>query len=327
MDTQRPLLTIAIPTYYRARLLDRQLAWFAGAVEGNEQRCELFISDNCSTDDTPQVVAKWKPLLQRQQVHIRTHRNTENIGAVRNIAHCLEQARGSYSWVIGDDDVIDPNAIRFVLQSIDTHADLTLMILNFSSRNRITGKHNYDRCFEAHQDEVTYNGQALYERYLKQPRWGGLVLTTALVYRTATVQAGMKTWPEGKANGTLQLYFTAYCAQRGKVILTKDVHLEMASGIHHFAEDRKTFYSYRVAEIPEAFVKLVELGYSREMCKMRIQDEIRYFKPRRIASMLARHPLFATGVLSRYLAAAWRVRTVKSGNQQPRAPRLQHARS
>ena len=327
MDAQKELLTIAIPTYNRASLLDRQLAWFAKAVEGNEHRCELFISDNSSTDDTPEVVAKWRPLLERQQVTLRIHRNAENIGAVRNIAHCLEEAHGYYSWVIGDDDVIDPNAIRFVLESIDTHPDLTLLILNFSSRHRITGRRNYDRCFEAGEDEITYDGQSLYERYLSLPRWGGLVLTTALVYRTATVQAGMKSWPDGRANGAFQLYFTAHCAQRGKVILTKDVHLEMAAGIHHFAEDRSMFFAYRVAEIPEAFVKLAELGYSRDICKMRIRDEIGYFRPRTTASMLAKQPLFAAGVLMRYLAAAWRVRSTKRVGQLPEATGYQQAKS
>ena len=50
------LLTIAIPTYNRAALLDKQLAWLATAIKGWESECEIIISDNCSTDNTPGVV-------------------------------------------------------------------------------------------------------------------------------------------------------------------------------------------------------------------------------------------------------------------------------
>ncbi len=46
------LLTIAIPTYNRAELLDKQLAWLAQAIQGFESDCEIFVSDNCSTDHT-----------------------------------------------------------------------------------------------------------------------------------------------------------------------------------------------------------------------------------------------------------------------------------
>ena len=52
------LLTIAIPTYNRAALLDKQLAWLAIAIKGFESECEIIISDNCSTDNTPGVVKK-----------------------------------------------------------------------------------------------------------------------------------------------------------------------------------------------------------------------------------------------------------------------------
>lgn len=50
------LLTISIPTYNRALLLNDQLAWFAGAVKGNEELCELIVSDNASSDATREVV-------------------------------------------------------------------------------------------------------------------------------------------------------------------------------------------------------------------------------------------------------------------------------
>jgi len=54
------LLTIGLPTFNRAQLLDKQLAWLAQSIQGSQSKCEIIISDNCSTDDTPEVIKKWQ---------------------------------------------------------------------------------------------------------------------------------------------------------------------------------------------------------------------------------------------------------------------------
>ena len=52
------LLTIAVPTYNRAELLNKQLAWLAKSIKGYESECEIIISDNCSEDNTQEIVKK-----------------------------------------------------------------------------------------------------------------------------------------------------------------------------------------------------------------------------------------------------------------------------
>jgi glycosyltransferase involved in cell wall biosynthesis len=104
-----PLLTIAIPTYNRAAILERQLAWLAAAVRGHEADCELIVSDNASTDETPQVIDRWRAGLPA--VLIRTHRQAQNVGAIRNIAWCIASASGRYVWSVGDDDAVDVRGV------------------------------------------------------------------------------------------------------------------------------------------------------------------------------------------------------------------------
>ena len=88
------LLTIGIPTFNRAQLLDRQLAWLAQAVKGFESECEIIVSDNCSSDDTPEVVKKWESHFSNTA--LKLNRNSENVGAIRNIAYCITPAR----WIV-----------------------------------------------------------------------------------------------------------------------------------------------------------------------------------------------------------------------------------
>ena len=106
------LLTIGIPTFNRAQLLDRQLAWLAQAVKGFESECEIIVSDNCSSDDTPEVVKKWQSVFS--DTALKLNRNSENVGAIRNIAYCINEATSKHVWVISDDDVVYAKTLPYL---------------------------------------------------------------------------------------------------------------------------------------------------------------------------------------------------------------------
>ncbi|MGH9606790.1 MAG: glycosyltransferase family 2 protein [Terracidiphilus sp.] len=109
----RPLLSFAIPTYNRAKHLDQLLGVLFQQLHG-ESRVELIVSDNASTDNTPDVVEAYK----RQGLQILHLRNQENQGPDSNILQCYEQAVGKYVWIFGDDDMLAPGAMKRVLQAL-----------------------------------------------------------------------------------------------------------------------------------------------------------------------------------------------------------------
>lgn len=110
----RPLLTIAIPTYNRARFLKELLSVLFDQLI-LEPRVELIISDNASPDETPDIVGEF----QARGLRLRLIRNEKNIGPDANFLQCFEQARGSYVWLFGDDDVILPGGIARVLKYLE----------------------------------------------------------------------------------------------------------------------------------------------------------------------------------------------------------------
>ena len=130
------------------------------------------------------------------------------------------------------------------------------------------------------------------------------MLTTALVYRTEAALEALRAWPDGVNNIGLQMFVTAWCAQQGQTILTKDAHLEMASGRHFFAEDRMVFFRFRIADLPEAFVKVAELSYSKTLCREKIRNQRREINWRRVLRLFAREPLATVDVLRRHLVAS-----------------------
>ncbi len=109
----QPLLTIAIPTYNRSKYLSLLLEGIFDQIL-HEDRVELIVSDNASTDETAKVVDELKLLGLKLQYL----KNECNLGADRNILQCYEKAQGKYVWIFGDDDLILPGGISTILKYI-----------------------------------------------------------------------------------------------------------------------------------------------------------------------------------------------------------------
>jgi glycosyltransferase involved in cell wall biosynthesis len=105
------LLTIAIPTHNRAKYLGLCLGQIARQLPGNEGKVELIVSDNCSSDDTKDVV---RSFVERG-IAIRYLVNSEDLGADRNFARCYQAATGKYVVIFADDDVFLDGALERVL--------------------------------------------------------------------------------------------------------------------------------------------------------------------------------------------------------------------
>lgn len=110
MDSDRALLTIAIPTYNRCVYLKQSLTVLAPQLT-RESRVDLIVSDNASTDNTQEVVRDF----QSCGLHIRYLRNATNLGAEYNVLQCYQEARSKYVWIMGDDDVLEPFGLDVVL--------------------------------------------------------------------------------------------------------------------------------------------------------------------------------------------------------------------
>ncbi|HVT61906.1 MAG TPA: glycosyltransferase family A protein [Legionellaceae bacterium] len=107
-----------IITFNRATALEQTLASFAVL---KDTHIIVHVLDNCSTDDTAQVVARW----QMNWPGLRYHRNAYNIGGNANILRALEMTSSLYSWIIGDDDLWHLQYIDEVIHVLKTkHADI-----------------------------------------------------------------------------------------------------------------------------------------------------------------------------------------------------------
>lgn len=120
-------LSVCIPTYNRSVFLVNCLHSIAANRGHIGIDVQLCISDNCSTDDTEAIVRE-----AQQHVPIKYSRNATNIGLVRNILRTAEMADGEFIWMIGNDDLLMPNALDEIIELITRHRQIEYFFVNSS---------------------------------------------------------------------------------------------------------------------------------------------------------------------------------------------------
>jgi glycosyltransferase involved in cell wall biosynthesis len=92
-----PRLTIGLPVYNGERYLAESIDSLLGQSYDD---FELIISDNASTDDTPNICERYA----KQDSRIRYYRQPRNVGLAPNHNFCAEQATGElFKWAAADD--------------------------------------------------------------------------------------------------------------------------------------------------------------------------------------------------------------------------------
>lgn len=127
----KDLLSIFIPTYNRAILLDEILERVIEAV--SKEFISIYISDNCSTDNTEEIVLKW----QKQYSFIEYNKNKQNIGADRNMLKILNCNASEYVLMLGDDDYVTVDFLEKIVPYLKENYDFIVLGTNCNYQTKI----------------------------------------------------------------------------------------------------------------------------------------------------------------------------------------------
>lgn len=123
------LLTLAIPTYNRAERLRETLLEFVAQIKRAALTdVEIVVSDNCSTDATPEVVASIS--TTHPDICVRYFRNASNLGFDGNVNALFGRAEGRYVWTFSDDDHPTQDALPYVV-SLLRQRDIRFAFVNY----------------------------------------------------------------------------------------------------------------------------------------------------------------------------------------------------
>jgi len=120
-----PLVSVLIPTYNRAEYLDDCL--YSTLVQ-DYKNCEVYIRDNDSSDNTKEIVEKYRPLF-KDFTYYRYKRNDTNVGFRDNMIHGTKECRGKYSIILMDDDFLcSRTAVSSMVQALEATKKTSLTV-------------------------------------------------------------------------------------------------------------------------------------------------------------------------------------------------------
>jgi len=153
MPTEKPKVSICIPNYNYGRFIGDAIQ---SALEQTYKNFELVIVDNCSTDNSEEVIKSFS------DPRIRFYKNDRTIHGVRNWNRCLSLARGKYITLLHADDKITPNSIEKRVEILDRNPTVGLVYASciyIDGEGAVTREfHPYDR------DYIVIRGEDEFKR-------------------------------------------------------------------------------------------------------------------------------------------------------------------
>ena len=116
------LLTICIVTFNRAAFLEVLLSSILvnfNILETSSVEVDILVSDNASTDTTPDIVERYMKLLP-----LTYNRNETNLGFDGNLMVATRMATGKYIWLMGDDDALIDGSLKYLVRFLELHSEV-----------------------------------------------------------------------------------------------------------------------------------------------------------------------------------------------------------
>lgn len=174
MSAHLPRVSIGLPVYNGEAYLRPALDSILGQ---DYPDFELIISDNASTDATPDICREYAA----RDARIRYYRNEQNIGATGNFNRVFELSRGEFFKWMPHDDECHPNFLRHCMEAFRSSAPDTVLVCSRSQFIDENGRVMYSSLLEMYSSAKAFKRLAwlLYNRTFPHPLWG-LIRSAAL---------------------------------------------------------------------------------------------------------------------------------------------------
>ena len=119
------ILSICIPTFNRIHCLKNCLNSIYISKKNFDYEFEICISDNCSTEDVEKVIDAYK-----NKINIKFKKSKKNFGGGKNQIESVSMAKGEYVWIIGNDELLLPDALKRLYQLINSNSEVDYFFIN-----------------------------------------------------------------------------------------------------------------------------------------------------------------------------------------------------
>lgn len=115
---RKPLVSILIPNYNYGKYLEECLESVLAQTYDN---FEVIISDNQSTDDSYEIMAKYRQKFLERNIWYDVLQNKRNLGSAGNTEKCFGRSEGEYFIWLSSDDNLRPDAIEKMTKALDLY--------------------------------------------------------------------------------------------------------------------------------------------------------------------------------------------------------------
>jgi glycosyltransferase involved in cell wall biosynthesis len=127
-----PMVSIVLPTYNGARFL---AASIQSCIAQTYARWELIIVDDCSTDETPDIIAEY--VARDPRIRLIRHTTNRKLPGALNTGFAA--ARGEFFTWTSDDNEYDPTAIGRMFDFLQQHPTVGVVYCDFRKLDIATG--------------------------------------------------------------------------------------------------------------------------------------------------------------------------------------------
>lgn len=106
------LVSIIMPTYNCAKFIEETIL---SVLNQTYKNWELLISDDCSTDNTQEIVEKYS----KNDLRIKYNKLKENVGAAMARNDAMERANGYYMAFLDSDDLWDNDKLKLQIEFME----------------------------------------------------------------------------------------------------------------------------------------------------------------------------------------------------------------
>ncbi len=172
-------VTVFIPTYNRAGLLPHAIA---GVLAQTYDDFRLIVSDNASTDETPNVVASF------DDPRLEYVRQPENLGLLGNHNWFLERVESDYALILPDDDLVYPDMLERTVAELASRPEAGMVHAAFDvideDGNVLASHANWTYGLEETHVETAR------EFIAESMRWSCRICASTALMRTAALPRG-----------------------------------------------------------------------------------------------------------------------------------------
>jgi|GEM_PF-7007112 len=114
-EVAHPLVSVGIPTYNQPEFLRQAIQ---SVLDQTFQNFEIIVVDDCSTDNTPDIVQEF------EDPRIHYHRTDTNLRPPRSWNECARLAKGKYFSILPHDDLYKPKFLEKMVFALEQNPNL-----------------------------------------------------------------------------------------------------------------------------------------------------------------------------------------------------------